>query len=38
MATTLETVLARQFDRTQSAEHAAIVQGMIDRQERNQLK
>jgi enoyl-CoA hydratase len=36
MATTLETVLALQFDRTQSAEHAAIVQGMIDRQARNQ--
>lgn len=36
MATTLETVLARQFERTQSAEHAAIVQGMIDRQARNQ--
>ena len=38
MATTLETVLAMQFDRTQSAEHAAIVQGMIDRQTRNQPK
>lgn len=38
MATTLETVLALQFDRTQSAEHAAIVQGMIDRQARNQPK
>ena len=38
MATTLETVLALQFDRTQSAEHAAIVQGMIDRQKRHQPK
>ncbi|WP_395649767.1 enoyl-CoA hydratase/isomerase family protein [Brevundimonas sp.] len=38
MATTLEEVLALQFERTQSAEHAAIVQGMIDRQKRNQPK
>ncbi len=38
MATTLETVLALQFDRTQSAEHAAIVQGMIDRHKRHQPK
>jgi hypothetical protein len=36
MASVLEAALARQFEQTQGRDHGRIVQGLIDKQKRNQ--